>query len=194
MCLKWPLQKASVLTVESSDNSDSSDDLISTDDPPVEVISLLSRLKCPAKSDLSQKRKIQHNLPKGKKRSSTHHKKEPKASEHLKEFPNEDLAVSGSHLFCNACREILSVKRSTISNHLKSSKYQTSRENLYKKHFLGLLEENVLHLTDCSYMRELVPYISTEERSTVNSEIHGKFISLIFDGTSRLREALALVV
>ena len=63
MCLKWPLQKASVLTVDSSDNSASSDDLTSTDDPPVEVISLLSRLKCPAKSDLSQKRKIQHNPP-----------------------------------------------------------------------------------------------------------------------------------
>ena len=86
-----------------------------------------------------------------------------------------------------------SVKRSTFSNHLKSSKYQTSRENLYKKHFLGLLEENVLHLTDCSYMRELVPFISTEERSRMKSKIHGKFICLIFDGTSRLEEVLALV-
>ena len=62
------------------------------------------------------------------------------------------------------------------------------------RHFRGLLEENVLRLTDCSHMRELVPFISTEERSRVNSEIHGKFNSLIFDGTSRLGEALALVV
>ena len=43
-------------------------------------------------------------------------------------------------------------------------------------------------------MRELVPFISTEERSRVNSEINGKIISLIFDGTSRLGEVLALVV
>ena len=33
---------------------------------------------------------------------------------------------------------------------------------------------NALRLTDCSHMRELVPFISTEERSRVNSEIHGK--------------------
>ena len=106
--LKIASTEASVLIVDYSDNSDSSDDLTSTDDPPVEVISLLSRLKYPAKSDLSRKGKIQHNPPKGKKRSSTHHKKDPKvkASEHVKEFPNENLAVSGSHLFCNACREI----------------------------------------------------------------------------------------
>ena len=69
--------EASVLIVDYSDNSDSSDDLTSTDDPPVEVISLLSRLKCPAKSDLSRKRKIQHNPPKGKRRTSTNHKKGP---------------------------------------------------------------------------------------------------------------------
>ena len=52
--------EASGLTVDSSDYSDSSDDLTSTDDPPVEVISLLSKLKYPAKSDLSKKGKIQH--------------------------------------------------------------------------------------------------------------------------------------
>ena len=34
--------EASVLTVDSSENSDSFDDLSSTDDPPVEVISLLN--------------------------------------------------------------------------------------------------------------------------------------------------------
>ena len=62
------------------------------------------------------------------------------------------------------------------------------------RHFRGLLEESALCLTDCSYMRELVPFISTEERSRMNSEIHGKFTSLIFDGTSRLGEVLALVV
>lgn len=37
------------------------------------------------------------------------------------------------HLFCNACREILSVKRSTVLNHVKSSKHEASKEKLKKK-------------------------------------------------------------
>ena len=111
------------------------DEFENSTDPPVEIISLLDRLKCPAKSDLSRKRKIQSNPPKGKKRSTTQHKKDPKVKpiKRVKEYPIEQLTVSGGHLFCNACRETISVKRSTVSNHIKSSKHTTSKVNLQKK-------------------------------------------------------------
>lgn len=36
-------------------------------------------------------------------------------------------------LFCNACRETLSVKRSTLSNHIKSTKHLDGKENLKRK-------------------------------------------------------------
>ena len=88
--------------------------------PENPVISLRDHLKCPQKSDLARKRKVP---PTGKKRSSGYHgAKDPKVEpgKRVKEFPNESLIVSSmGHLFCNACREILSVKRSTLLNHVK---------------------------------------------------------------------------
>ena len=62
------------------------------------------------------------------------------------------------------------------------------------RHFRGLLEENALRLTDSSHMSELVPFISREERSRIKDEINGKFVPVIFDGTSRLGEVLAVVI
>ena len=107
-------------------------------DETVQVVSLLERLKAPKKSDLSRKRKIACNPPKGKKKSSGKHGlAEPKVDPRtrVKEFPNEALVVSpgNRHLFCNACRETLSVKRSTVADHIKSSKHKTSKEKLRSK-------------------------------------------------------------
>lgn len=71
--------------------------------------------------------------PVGKKRSSGNTLKDPKVhpSQRLKEFPNEGLCVSDvGKLFCNACKEILSVKKSTLSSHLKSTKHVESRAKL----------------------------------------------------------------
>ena len=46
----------------------------------------------------------------------------------MSEFPNEELVVSDvGRLFCKACRETLCVKRSTISNHIKSTKHVESK-------------------------------------------------------------------
>ena len=89
----------------------------------VQVVSLLERLKAPKKSDLSRKRKIACNPPKGKKKSSGKHGlAEPKVDPRtrVKEFPNEALVVSPGNrrLFCNACRETLSVQLLTILSHL----------------------------------------------------------------------------
>ena len=62
---------------------------------------------------------------------------EPRVNPHtrVKEFPNESLVVSAAnnHLFCNACRETLSVKRSTVSDHIKSSKHKAGKEKLLTK-------------------------------------------------------------
>lgn len=57
--------------------------------------------------------------------------------------------------------------------------------------FRNLLEENMLRLTDQSHMSDLVPLVVvTQEKS----EISGKPVSVIFDGTTRLGEAMAIVV
>lgn len=43
-------------------------------------------------------------------------------------------------------------------------------------------------------MHDYVPFILKEEENRIRSEIDGQQISVIFDGTSRLGEALAIVV
>ena len=43
-------------------------------------------------------------------------------------------------------------------------------------------------------MIDLVPFILQEECSRTRSEVQGKYISIIFDGTTRLREVLVVVL
>ena len=43
-------------------------------------------------------------------------------------------------------------------------------------------------------MLDLVPFVLNQERARVRNEIEGKFVSVIFDGTSRLGEVLAVVL
>ncbi len=57
-----------------------------------------------------------------------------------------------------------------------------------------LLQENGYRLTDSRHMFDLMPFILQEERSRLRAEIEGKYLSVIFDGTSRLGEVLAVVV
>ena len=49
-------------------------------------------------------------------------------------------------------------------------------------------------LTGTRHMLDLVPFILNEEKARIRKEIEGKFIVVIFDGTSRLGEVLAVVL
>ena len=60
--------------------------------------------------------------------------------------------------------------------------------------FRDILEENSFQLTDHRHMSDLVPFIVTQEQADVKAEIAGKPVSVVFDGTTRLVEALAIVV
>ena len=80
------------------------------------VPTLLSRLKASTASNQAPKRVISMNPAKSAKRSMATVHNEPKISPtvRIKEFPNEFLTVSNSKLFCSACREPLSVKKSVV--------------------------------------------------------------------------------
>ena len=43
-------------------------------------------------------------------------------------------------------------------------------------------------------MSDLIPFILTEEMKCISDEIDGKPVSIVFHGTSRLREALFIVM
>ena len=51
----------------------------------------------------------------------------------MREHPNEELSVSNGRLFCNACREELSLKATVLKNHLKSSKHDEGKKKLKTK-------------------------------------------------------------
>ena len=137
----------------------------------------------------------------------------------MKKYPNESLVVSAGNLFCSACREEVSLKSSVVANHIKSAKHSASKERLQQKNargetlpeeqqiflraavplskvglFRSLLEETAFRHTDRRHLMDYVSLILQQEQGTIRQEILGKYVSVIFDGTSCLGEALAVVV
>lgn len=43
-------------------------------------------------------------------------------------------------------------------------------------------------------MLDLVPFVLKEEQARIRSELHGIFVSMVFDSTTRLGEVLAVIV
>ena len=101
--------------------------------------SLLDKLKCPTKSDLCRKRKVQSLKPTAVKKrhqpvtSNLTDSKGVTAHSRVKEFPNEYLIVRNSKLFCSACREEIALKKSTITNHIIWRETQESRRGIGKE-------------------------------------------------------------
>ena len=58
--------------------------------------------------------------------------------------------------------------------------------------FCQLLEEDAFSLASCQ--RELIPLIHKDEEDKIKEEICGKCISVIFDGTTQVAEAMVVVV
>ena len=60
--------------------------------------------------------------------------------------------------------------------------------------FRNLLEENAYCLTERHYMSDLIPFILQQEHHKFQNEVSGRDVSVIFDGTTRLGEAFAIVL
>ena len=118
----------------SSDNESSQDSEVANE--KAVVVSLLDRLKSPTPADIARPRKIQKNDPlRGQCRCKGSSSSDPKSvtpSQRVREFDKEALVVSHGHLFCSACREQLSLKRSVIKNHVQSVKHENSKKRLEK--------------------------------------------------------------
>ena len=100
------------------------------------VKSFVSRFKQPDPSHLSRKRKVQCNPPTGVKRSRGRTVNDPKkvsAADRVKQFPNEQLTLSMGKLFCSACCEELSTKKSIIELHIQSAKHTKGKQAIITK-------------------------------------------------------------
>lgn len=128
----------SITSVTSSENAGRND--MSTTQKKAQ--SLLDVLKCPQPSILARKRKIiTNNPPTGKRscKSTNRVRKQSKAAASIKpqqrvnEFKGEHLCVSSGKLFCNACREEVNLKKSSVKNHIRSIKHKNSSDALKTK-------------------------------------------------------------
>ena len=60
--------------------------------------------------------------------------------------------------------------------------------------FGDLLEEHIFRLAGRKPMSDIIPFVLSEEKRQLKAEIDGLPVALIFDGTSRLGEALAIIL
>ena len=60
--------------------------------------------------------------------------------------------------------------------------------------FRELLEENGLRLSDRRQMADIIPFIFAQEQDLIKQELSGKYLSVVFDGTTRFGEAMAIIV
>ena len=60
--------------------------------------------------------------------------------------------------------------------------------------FRSLLEDTGYRLAGRRTMSDLIPFIHQQEQKKIKSEIKGRKVSVIFDGTTRLGEAMAIIV
>ena len=86
-------------------------------------------LNKPASASISRKRKIQSTKANTKQResgtstSSSGKGNTTCAWDRMKGYPKQHFAVVSGSLRCNACSETLSLKKSSIDKHIKSSKH-----------------------------------------------------------------------
>ena len=60
--------------------------------------------------------------------------------------------------------------------------------------FRELLEGGAYRLSDRRHMSDLIPFVLRQEQAKIKEEIEGKHVAVIFDGTTYLGEALAIVL
>ena len=111
-------------------SSSSEDDEYS--DPLEVAASAGARLSTPEKASISRKRKVQTN-PAEKKRN-VRGSVDPNVSawERVNEFKDQCLTTVSGNLRCDACRETLSKKKSSVKKHVLSIKHIKALENIKK--------------------------------------------------------------
>ena len=96
---------------------------------------MLDRLQAPKRSELSRTRKVATNGKGCKQRHvscslSSSESKGITPQQRLKQFPDENLVVSCNKWFCEAYKEEVSLKCSSVRNHIKSAKHKSSEEKM----------------------------------------------------------------
>ena len=115
----------------SSSSSDSEENR-STEENPLEIAATAgARLSTPDKANISRQRKVQTN-PAGMKNIRGTVGPNVSAWERLKEFKDDYLSVVSGKLRCDACKETISKKKSSVKKHILSQKHIKSKDVIKK--------------------------------------------------------------
>ena len=60
--------------------------------------------------------------------------------------------------------------------------------------FREILQDNAYSLSSSQHLRDLIPFVLKEEKSQISDEISGQPVSVIFDGTTHVCEAMAMML
>ena len=120
----------------------------------------------------------------GKDRLESKTKYEQEISEALKRYDREHHPV-GEHLPDSTRVYRVRVVSTMLKAGVPLNKVDKLRD---------LLEENARALTTSSSLRQLLPFILQNEISLLKEEIDGKYLSILFDGTTHVCEALVVII
>uniref|UniRef100_A0A1X7VAK2 Uncharacterized protein n=1 Tax=Amphimedon queenslandica TaxID=400682 RepID=A0A1X7VAK2_AMPQE len=105
--------------------------------PSTSSRTLLNSIKSPTESDLARRKFHSIYPPFGVRRrtnqgKSVHEPKSVSPGVTISQFPNELLVVSNGVLYCSACGEPVSLKKSIMKLHIESQKHKTQIKNYLK--------------------------------------------------------------
>ena len=85
----------------------------------------------PVPSSIAKDRSLQSTSGKYKRRGNSDTVK-VLLHERVRQFPDENFIVREGKLFCNACRQILSTRKSSLKIHVSSKKHQDGKQKMKK--------------------------------------------------------------
>ena len=182
----------------------------------VGVRTIINCLKSPVPSQLARKRTTQSNPPIGVKRRTSTVKAdyEPKSVTHtsrVREFPGKGLTVSSGkeskakqrsiaeslrkydeecHPKGETLLENVDVYRVTVVKSFLKAEIPLSKVDCMR----DLLEEHAFSLSGRQHLSETIPFIHQQEVEEIKKEISGNNLSVIFDGTTHVAEALTVLL
>lgn len=88
-------------------------------------------------------------------------------------FPNESLVVPNGKLFCNSCREEVSLKESVIKSHIGSTKHANGKLRIQAKdkHKRDITEALRNYNRECHLVGEILPIEQQTYRIKVFSDV-----------------------
>ena len=122
----------------------------------------------PVPSSIARDRSLQSTSGKYKRRGNSNAVKVP-LHERVRQFPDENFIVGEGKLFCNACRQILSTKKSVLKVHVSCKKHQDGKQKLkrsklreqtiaeaLKREESCISKDSTLPVEECAYRLEVV--------------------------------------